>query len=233
MIFIYLLRKSLSPLHQSGQFPDLMGIGSSDDPSLPGLVWACSPCTQAAPLDLCTDSFYESRAPAMEARLQQIHSAPEESLRAWVAAAWQAQEGRVSSLVSWDRFSSLQQAQVRVCRRGLLRKCLQCGFPFGNCNRRHVCTHSHICVHVYAHTHVPVCTCSCIYASTHIHMCMCLSYPCPQASVPEGTVPSVNKPQLCLLPIWLAASLAWPVAPGGKTLSLSCDQWPPWSTVSS
>ena len=48
----------------------------------------------------------------MEARLQQIHSAPEESLRAWVAAVWQAQEGRVSSLVSWDRFSSLQQAQV-------------------------------------------------------------------------------------------------------------------------
>ncbi|OWK09146.1 hypothetical protein Celaphus_00015285 [Cervus elaphus hippelaphus] len=50
----------------------------------------------------------------MEARLQQIHSAPEESLRAWVAAAWQAQEGRVSSLVSWDRFSSLQQAQDLV-----------------------------------------------------------------------------------------------------------------------
>uniref|UniRef100_A0A4W2DY44 Fanconi-associated nuclease n=1 Tax=Bos indicus x Bos taurus TaxID=30522 RepID=A0A4W2DY44_BOBOX len=68
----------------------------------------------AAPLDLCTDSFFESRASAMEARLQQIHSAPEESLRGWVAAVWQAQEGRVSSLVSWDRFSSLQQAQDLV-----------------------------------------------------------------------------------------------------------------------
>lgn len=173
MIFIYLLRKSLSPLHQSGQFPDLMGIGSSDDPSLPGLVCACSPCTQAAPLDLCTDSFYESRAPAMEARLQQIHSAPEESLRAWVAAAWQAQEGRVSSLVSWDRFSSLQQAQVRVCRRGLLRKCLQCGFPFGDCNRRHVCTHSHICVHVCMHTPMYLCVPAHVYMQAHTYTCAC------------------------------------------------------------
>ena len=172
----------------------------------------------------------------MEARLQQIHSAPEESLRAGVAAVWQAQEGRVASLVSWDRFSSLQQAQVRVCSGGSLRKCLQCGFPFGNCNKRQVCTHSHICVPVCMHTPMYLCvcyTCSCIYASTCIHvcLCMCLSYPCPQASVPEGTVPSVNKPQLCLRPVWLAAPLAWPVAPGGRTLSLSCDQWPPWAAV--
>lgn len=234
MIFIYLLRKSLSPLHQSGQFPDLMGIGSSDDPSLPGLVWAYSPCTQAAPLDLCTDSFFESRAPAMEARLQQIHSAPKESLRAWVAAAWQAQEGRVSSLVSWDRFSSLQQAQVRVCRQGLLRKCLQCGFPFGNCNRRHVCTHSHIYVHVCMHTPMYLCVPVHVYMQAHTYTCACAcACRTPAHRPPEGTVPSVNKPQLCLLPIWLAASLAWPVAPGGKTLSLSCDQWPPWSTVAS
>ncbi|XP_037365999.1 fanconi-associated nuclease 1 [Talpa occidentalis] len=69
---------------------------------------------QAFPLDLCTDSFFTSRRPAIEARLQQIHSAPAESLRAWVAATWQAQEGKVASLVSWDRFSSLQQAQDLV-----------------------------------------------------------------------------------------------------------------------
>ncbi|KAG8516281.1 Fanconi-associated nuclease 1, partial [Galemys pyrenaicus] len=69
---------------------------------------------QAFPLDLCTDSFFTSRGPAIEARLQQIHSAPAESLRAWVAATWQAQEGRVASLVSWDRFASLQQAQDLV-----------------------------------------------------------------------------------------------------------------------
>ncbi|XP_073083192.1 fanconi-associated nuclease 1 isoform X1 [Manis javanica] len=69
---------------------------------------------QAFPLDLCTDSFFASRGPAIEARLQLIHSAPAESLRAWVAAAWQAQEGRVASIVSWDRFASLQQAQDLV-----------------------------------------------------------------------------------------------------------------------
>ncbi|XP_072806761.1 fanconi-associated nuclease 1 isoform X1 [Vicugna pacos] len=69
---------------------------------------------QAGPLDLCTDGFFASRAPAVEARLQQIHSAPAESLRAWVAAAWQAQEGRAASVVSWDRFASLQQAQDLV-----------------------------------------------------------------------------------------------------------------------
>ena len=170
----------------------------------------------------------------MEARLQQIHSAPKESLRAWVAAAWQAQEGRVSSLVSWDRFSSLQQAQVRVCRQGLLRKCLQCGFPFGNCNRRHVCTHSHIYVHVCMHTPMYLCVPVHVYMQAHTYTCACAcACRTPAHRPPEGTVPSVYMPQLCLLPIWLAASLAWPVAPGGKTLSLSCDQWPPWSTVAS
>nr|XP_012620071.1 fanconi-associated nuclease 1 isoform X1 [Microcebus murinus]XP_012620072.1 fanconi-associated nuclease 1 isoform X1 [Microcebus murinus] len=69
---------------------------------------------QAFPLDLCTDSFFTSRAPALEARLQLIHDASAESLQAWVAAAWKAQEGRVASLVSWDRFTSLQQAQDLV-----------------------------------------------------------------------------------------------------------------------
>ncbi|KAL6056383.1 hypothetical protein STEG23_016541 [Scotinomys teguina] len=69
---------------------------------------------QASPLDLYTDSFFSSREQALEARLQQIHSAPAESLQAWVAEAWQAQQGRVTSLVSWDRFGSLQQAQDLV-----------------------------------------------------------------------------------------------------------------------
>lgn len=71
--------------------------------------------TQACPLDLLTDSFFSSREQALEARLQLIHSAPAESLRAWVTEAWQAQQGRVASLVSWDRFTSLQQAQVILC----------------------------------------------------------------------------------------------------------------------
>ncbi|KAM5291273.1 fanconi-associated nuclease 1 isoform 2-T4 [Glossophaga mutica] len=70
---------------------------------------------QGCPLDLHTDSFFASRGPALEARLRQIHGAPAERLRAWVADVWQAQEGRAASVVSWDRFASLQQAQVTVC----------------------------------------------------------------------------------------------------------------------
>ncbi|XP_005381720.1 PREDICTED: fanconi-associated nuclease 1 [Chinchilla lanigera] len=69
---------------------------------------------QASPLDLCTDSFFTSRRPVLEARLQLIHSASAESLQAWVATTWQVQEGRVSSLISWDLFASLQQAQDLV-----------------------------------------------------------------------------------------------------------------------
>lgn len=69
---------------------------------------------QALPLDLCTDSFFASRRPAFEARLQQIQQAPAESLRAWVAATWQAQHGRAAAIVSWERFASLQQAQVNT-----------------------------------------------------------------------------------------------------------------------
>ncbi|XP_036133732.1 fanconi-associated nuclease 1 [Molossus molossus] len=69
---------------------------------------------QAFPLDLWTDSFFTSREPAIEARLQLIHAAPAEHLRARVAATWQAQEGTAASVVSWDRFASLQQAQDLV-----------------------------------------------------------------------------------------------------------------------
>lgn len=102
-------------IHGEGStFSTLFGLLLWDIIFMDGVPDAFRNAYQAAPLDLCTDSFFESRASAMEARLQQIHSAPEESLRAWVAAVWQAQEGRVSSLVSWDRFSSLQQAQDLV-----------------------------------------------------------------------------------------------------------------------
>ncbi|XP_059533918.1 fanconi-associated nuclease 1 isoform X4 [Myotis daubentonii] len=60
------------------------------------------------------DSFFASRRPALEARLRRIHAAPAERLRAWVAATWEAQEGRAAAVVSWDRFASLQQAQDLV-----------------------------------------------------------------------------------------------------------------------
>jgi hypothetical protein len=98
--------------------------------------------TQASPLDLCTDSFFTSRGPALEARLQLIHSAPGESLRAWVAATWEAQEGRAASLVSWDRFTSLQQAQVVVHLLGKVwpesNASLVLGVFFGNCIKIHI-----------------------------------------------------------------------------------------------
>lgn len=69
---------------------------------------------QGSPLDFCTDSFFASRAAALESRLEQLHHAPAECLQAWVAATWEAQEGRAASVVSWERFTSLQQAQDLV-----------------------------------------------------------------------------------------------------------------------
>ncbi|XP_061035740.1 fanconi-associated nuclease 1 isoform X2 [Eubalaena glacialis] len=102
-------------IHGEGStFSTLYGLLLWDVIFMDGIPDAFRNAYQAAPLDLCTDSFFASRAPAIEARLRQIHGAPAESLRAWVAAAWQAQEGRVASLVSWDRFASLQQAQDLV-----------------------------------------------------------------------------------------------------------------------
>ncbi|XP_067555061.1 fanconi-associated nuclease 1 isoform X2 [Pseudorca crassidens] len=100
-------------IHGEGStFSTLYGLLLWDVIFMDGIPDAFRNAYQAAPLDLCTDSFFASRAPAIETRLRQIHGASAESLRAWVAAAWQAQEGRVASLVSWDRFASLQQAQL-------------------------------------------------------------------------------------------------------------------------
>ncbi|XP_049561622.1 fanconi-associated nuclease 1 isoform X3 [Orcinus orca] len=102
-------------IHGEGStFSTLYGLLLWDVIFMDGIPDAFRNAYQAAPLDLCTDSFFASRAPAIETRLRQIHGASAESLRAWVAAAWQAQEGRVASLVSWDRFASLRQAQDLV-----------------------------------------------------------------------------------------------------------------------
>lgn len=102
-------------IHGEGStFSTLYGLLLWDIIFMDGIPDVFRNAYQAFPLDLCTDSFFESRALAIEARLQQIHSASVESLRAWVAATWQAQEGRVASVVSWERFASLQQAQDLV-----------------------------------------------------------------------------------------------------------------------
>ncbi|XP_063105936.1 fanconi-associated nuclease 1 [Cavia porcellus] len=102
-------------IHGEGAtFSTLCGLLLWDEVFMDGIPDVFRNAYQASPLDLCTDSFFTNRRPALEARLQQIHNASAESLRAWVAATWQAQEGRVSSLISWDLFTCLQQAQDLV-----------------------------------------------------------------------------------------------------------------------
>lgn len=102
-------------IHGEGStFSTLCGLLLWDIIFMDGIPDVFRNAYQASPLDLLTDSFFSSREQALEARLQLIHSAPAESLRAWVTEAWQAQQGRAASLVSWDRFTSLQQAQDLV-----------------------------------------------------------------------------------------------------------------------
>ncbi|XP_070829265.1 fanconi-associated nuclease 1 [Chaetodon trifascialis] len=69
---------------------------------------------QTCPLDLHTDCFYENRKEAIDSRVQLLGEASVETLHAMVEEVWTSQEGKVCSLVSWDRFSSLQQAQSLV-----------------------------------------------------------------------------------------------------------------------
>ncbi|XP_048828821.1 fanconi-associated nuclease 1 [Brienomyrus brachyistius] len=74
---------------------------------------------QTCPLDLHTDSFYESRMEAVEARVRLLRGASVETLHGLLEATWNAQHGKICVLVNWERFSSLQQAQSLVtCLRG-------------------------------------------------------------------------------------------------------------------
>ncbi|KAI1904341.1 hypothetical protein AGOR_G00004660 [Albula goreensis] len=69
---------------------------------------------QTCPLDLHTDCFYENRREAIETRVEVLKEASKETLHSMLAETWNSQEGRVCALVSWERFSSLQQAQSLV-----------------------------------------------------------------------------------------------------------------------
>ncbi|XP_029430623.1 fanconi-associated nuclease 1 isoform X2 [Rhinatrema bivittatum] len=69
---------------------------------------------QVFPLDLYTDCFFENRRSAIEARLQQLYNSSAETLSQLLAEVWSAQEGKAAALVSWERFTSLQQAQSLV-----------------------------------------------------------------------------------------------------------------------
>uniref|UniRef100_A0A8C7IAX2 Fanconi-associated nuclease n=1 Tax=Oncorhynchus kisutch TaxID=8019 RepID=A0A8C7IAX2_ONCKI len=69
---------------------------------------------QPCPLDLFTDCFYGNRREAIETRVQVICEASIETLHNLMAEAWTNQEGKMCSLVNWERFSSLQRAQSLV-----------------------------------------------------------------------------------------------------------------------
>ncbi|NXG31173.1 FAN1 nuclease, partial [Dromaius novaehollandiae] len=71
-------------------------------------------CYQTFPLDLYTDSFYENRRDAIEARLQELHTASSETLTKLITDIWNTQAGKAAALVSWGRFISLQQVQSLV-----------------------------------------------------------------------------------------------------------------------
>ncbi|XP_047452503.1 fanconi-associated nuclease 1 [Mugil cephalus] len=69
---------------------------------------------QTCPLDLHTDCFYENRKEAIGSRVQLLSEASVETLNDMLEDVWNSQEGKVCSLVNWERFSSLQQAQSLV-----------------------------------------------------------------------------------------------------------------------
>lgn len=69
---------------------------------------------QTCPLDLYTDCFYENRKEAIDSRVQLLCSASVETLHCMLENVWTTQEGKVCSLVNWERFSSLKQAQSLV-----------------------------------------------------------------------------------------------------------------------
>ncbi|XP_054476203.1 fanconi-associated nuclease 1 [Anoplopoma fimbria] len=69
---------------------------------------------QTCPLDLYTDCFYENRKEAIDSRVQLLCESSVETLHDMLEDVWTSQEGKVCSLVSWERFSSLQHAQSLV-----------------------------------------------------------------------------------------------------------------------
>ncbi|XP_064013527.1 fanconi-associated nuclease 1 isoform X1 [Pogoniulus pusillus] len=108
-------------IHGEGStFITLYGILMWDIIFMDGIPDVFRNSYQTCPLDLYTDSFYANRREAIEDRLQQLHTASSETLAKLVADIWTTQEGKAAALVSWDRFSSLQQAQSLVsCLGGL------------------------------------------------------------------------------------------------------------------
>nr|XP_060611764.1 fanconi-associated nuclease 1 isoform X1 [Anolis sagrei ordinatus] len=103
-------------IHGEGStFTTLFGLLMWDIIFMDGIPDVFRNAYQAFPLDLYTDSFYENRREALESRLELLREASAETLRGWIEDVWSAQEGKASALISWERFSSLQQAQSLAC----------------------------------------------------------------------------------------------------------------------
>ncbi|KAH0619817.1 hypothetical protein JD844_014115 [Phrynosoma platyrhinos] len=58
---------------------------------------------------------YQNRQAALESRLELLHNASADTLQEWIGDIWNAQEGKAAALISWERFSSLHQAQSLAC----------------------------------------------------------------------------------------------------------------------
>ncbi|NXE17689.1 FAN1 nuclease, partial [Ardeotis kori] len=102
-------------IHGEGStFMTLYGILMWDIIFMDGIPDVFRNSYQTFPLDLYTDSFYENRRDVIEAKLQQLQTASSEALAKLVADVWTAQEGKAAALVSWGRFTSLQQVQSLV-----------------------------------------------------------------------------------------------------------------------
>ncbi|XP_067390652.1 fanconi-associated nuclease 1 isoform X2 [Emydura macquarii macquarii] len=107
-------------IHGEGStFSTLYGLLMWDIIFMDGIPDVFRNSYQTFPLDLYTDSFYENRRDAIESRLQLLHAASSETLKEMIANVWTSQVGKAAALVSWDRFTSLQQAQsLASCFRG-------------------------------------------------------------------------------------------------------------------
>ncbi|KAM4661582.1 fanconi-associated nuclease 1 [Amazona ochrocephala] len=102
-------------IHGEGStFITLYGILMWDVIFMDGIPDVFRNSYQMFPLDLYTDSFYENRRDVIEATLHQLQTASSETLAKLIADVWTTQEGKAAALVSWGRFSSLQQVQSLV-----------------------------------------------------------------------------------------------------------------------
>ncbi|KAM7003503.1 fanconi-associated nuclease 1 [Tautogolabrus adspersus] len=102
-------------IHGEGStFSTLFGLLMWDVIFMDGIPDVFKNPYQTCPLDLYTDCFYENRKEAIDSRVQLISEASSETLHDMLEDVWTSQEGKVCSLVNWERFSSLQQAQSLV-----------------------------------------------------------------------------------------------------------------------